>query len=124
MIPRTTSQIHQRLFTGRGAVSSVATGSGRSMDFIWAIHALLRTQFPKIGKYPERNFHVTADVRGATRSVSQKNAPPLDKTVLNLKRLLKHSSFPEVPKRHILQLFLFLISRVHKLSGNRRLSRN
>src|ERR1700730_12209904 len=43
--------------------------------------------FPKFGSIL-REFHVTADFRGAILSVSQKNAPPLVKTVLNLKRLL------------------------------------
>jgi hypothetical protein len=40
-----------------------------------------------------RDLDVTADFRGAIRRVSQKNAPPLDMTVLNLKRLLKHLGF-------------------------------
>jgi hypothetical protein len=40
-----------------------------------------------------RDLDVTADFQGAIRRVSQKNAPPPDMTVLNLKRLLKHLGF-------------------------------
>src|ERR1700681_7335 len=77
--------------------------------------------FPKFGSIL-REFHAIADFRGAIRSVSQKNAPPLGKTVLNLKRLLK----PRLATRYKASrspYTLFLISRVQNGGRNRRLAR-
>jgi hypothetical protein len=83
------------------------------MDFRWAIQRTPEElNFPKFGKYPERDSRVTTDFHGRYRSVSQKHAPPLDKTVLKLKRLLEK---PELSNAH--KPSLFPILRIPNFEG-------
>src|ERR1700730_16401502 len=67
-------------FTGNrlGQVHVFQTGHSRTP---------VELNFPKFGKYPERDVRLTADYRGDT-AYPNPNAPPLGKTVPKLKRLL------------------------------------